>query len=141
MDQVALVESQIDDGRKLVEHLGRSGFPVTAAFWLNASEASRWYLYLASPVVDEEGRRKTYGRVFAALSKMPEPVWIDPCEIKVLKTTDPMAQDVLAAQRLHSGKRPIRYSGKRLGPVSVEAAYIYPPEVAVAVDEHGNGRG
>jgi hypothetical protein len=134
VDQVALVERQIDDGRKLVEHLVQSGFPVTAAFWLNASEASRWYLYIASPVVDQEGRRKAYGRVFAALSKKPEPVWIDPFEIKVVTTTSPMTQDVLAAQRAHPGKQPIRYRGTRLGPVSVEAAYLYPPEAAVATD-------
>ena len=34
MDKIPLVESQIEEGKRLAEHLVKEGFPVAAAFWL-----------------------------------------------------------------------------------------------------------
>ena len=38
MDTDTLVDNRIEDGQKLVEELPASGFPVTATFWIKATE-------------------------------------------------------------------------------------------------------
>lgn len=139
MDQIALVERQIEDGRKLLEHLEHTGFRVAAAFWVNATDADRWCLYIASPVADEEGRAAAYRLVYPAIRQMPEPFWIEPYEVKLIEQKSPVAQAVLAALRGHHGRGPIRYGGARLGPMNVEAAYLYPTPTVVAEDR-SNGR-
>jgi hypothetical protein len=139
MDQIALVERQIEDGQKLVEQLVRNGFPVAAAFWVNGTEASRWYLYIASPVVDKKGPRAAYGQIGATERQMTTPLGIDPFEVKAIGIKNPIAKDVLAALQQHTGNGPIRYRGARLGPLSIEAAYLYPPPVATRAEKPGNG--
>jgi hypothetical protein len=127
MDQIALVEKQIIDGQRLVAQLVREGFPVTAACWVNASEASQWHLYLASPVVDDEGSIKAYRRIHAVIRQMPQPFWVGPFDVKVIGATSPVAQAVQDVHRQYPGKVPTRYRGARLGDLSIEEAHIYPP--------------
>jgi hypothetical protein len=140
MDQIALVERQIEDGQKLIKQLVQSGFPVAAAFWVNGTEASRWNLYIASPVVDEEGGKAAYRQIGAAERQLPDPLWIDPFDIKAIGIKNPIAKDVLAAIQQHAGKRAIRYRGACLGPLSIESAYLYPSPVPAGAEESGNGK-
>jgi hypothetical protein len=53
MDTELLVE-QKDEGKRLIEQLGRDGFPVSVAFWVRTSEDGLWHLHIASPAVEEE---------------------------------------------------------------------------------------
>ena len=127
MDTESLVDNLIDDGQKLAEEVSQRGFPVTAAFWLRASEDDRWYFYIVSPVVDKEGLAQAYRRLHPLVRGVPEPMWIDPLEIKLIGPSNPIAQDVLAIHGRAPGPRvsPIRWGGKRLGNISVEGAYLY----------------
>src|SRR5947209_11512880 len=128
MDTELLVDSLIDDGQKLVEEVSQCGLPVTAAFWLEASEDDRWYFYIVSPVVDDEGLAQAYRRLHPLVRRVRQPSGIDPLEIKLIGPSNPIAQDVLAIHHSAPGPRvsPIRWGGKRLGNVSVEGAYLYP---------------
>jgi hypothetical protein len=128
MDTEALVDNLIDDGQKLVEEVSQRGFPVTAAFWLRASENDKWYFYIVSPVVDHEGLSQAYTRLHPLVWGSAEPLWIDPLGIKLIGPSNPIAQDVLAIHRRAPGPRvsPIRWGGRRLGNLSVEGAYLYP---------------
>jgi hypothetical protein len=131
MDSESLVEDLIDDGQRLADELARRGFPVTAAFWLKPSERNRWYFYVVSSVVDDEGLTQAYRRLHPVVRAMPELLWIDPLEIRLIGPSNPIAQDVLAIHSRVRGPRatPIRWRGTRLGNVSVEGAYLYPPPV------------
>jgi hypothetical protein len=84
-----------------------------------------------SPLVDAEGPVKAYMQLHPLVWKMPRPSWIDPLEIKLIGPTNPIAQDVLAIHRRVPGPRvsPIRWGGTKLGNVSIEGAYLYPPPV------------
>jgi hypothetical protein len=128
MDTESLVENLIDDGQKLVESLSQRGFPVTAAFWLKASENDKWYFYIVSPVVDDEGLVQAYSRLHPMVRGRQQRMGIDPLKIKLIGPSNSIAQDVLAIHRRAPGPRvsPIRWGGKRLGNVSVEEAYLYP---------------
>ena len=132
MDTDALVINQLDDGQKLIDHLLASGFEVTAACWLKTSNDGKWFLYIASPIVDAEGITMAYRRLNPLVRAMPEPFWIDPFEIKLIGSSHPIARDVLNIHVRAPGPRvcPIRWGGIQLGDVSIEGVYLYPIPVS-----------
>jgi hypothetical protein len=124
MDQVTLVENQIDDGQKLVNQLMHAGCAVTAAAWVKGTEDGQWFLYIAAPVVESEGLAKAYRRVHAVIRQMPQPFWVDPFEVKLIGSSNPIAEALEKMQQRYPGG--IRYRGTQLGGLSIEEAYIYP---------------
>src|ERR1039458_10039243 len=48
-----VVNEQAESGKRLIQTLVAAGFEVRLAFWAKPTEEGKWYLYLASPVVDE----------------------------------------------------------------------------------------
>lgn len=127
MDQTTLVAEQIEDARKLIDRLRDDDFPVKAAGWLQESGSGWWYLYLASPVVDEEGITKAYRRLVSVIQGMPAPFSIGPLEVKLVEADSHLVKDVTDLHRQHRGRSFIRHGGPRLGDVSINGAYIFGP--------------
>jgi hypothetical protein len=129
MAQATLVELQIKEGQTLMERLAHEQIPVTAAGWVKESESGDWYLYLATPLVSENGQtRPAYRRVNAVIRKMQEEGFgMDPFEKKLIGPHDPVAKDMMANRGGYPGGPPTRYRGNRLGELDVDEAYIYPP--------------
>jgi hypothetical protein len=129
MDQIPLVEEQIKDGQRLVEQLRQHDFPVTASFWARGSEDGQWSLYLVSPVVDEDGIRKAYRRLHPVFWGMPPPFSVEALQVTLLSPKEPVARAIAEIQRQSKGKRSPHYGygGARLGDLSIDGAYIYPP--------------
>src|SRR5262245_54444717 len=110
MDQATLVDSQIQDGQKLIDRLIQEGFPVTAASWVKESESGRWYLYIATPVVPPQGGTlEAYRRLNAVKRQMPQPFWIGLFRVKVVGARSPLAEAVRELHRRYPGSRPIWY--------------------------------
>jgi hypothetical protein len=132
MDQNSLVENRIEAGQKLVDELPQRGFEVSAAFWLKASEDTKWRFYIVSPLVEAEGIINAYRQLHPLVREMPQPFWIDPLEIKLIGPSKPMARDVLGILEGAHGQRvsPIVWRGSMLGNVVVDGAYIYSQPVA-----------
>jgi hypothetical protein len=128
MAQAALVEMQIKEGQTLLERLRHEGIPVTAAGWVKESESGDWYLYLATPLVGEDGgTRSAYGRVNAVIRNMEEEGFrMDPFDKKLIGPNDPIAKDMAAHRQARPGGPPTLFRGSRLGAQYVEEAYIYP---------------
>jgi hypothetical protein len=138
MDQDALVNEQIDSGKELIEQLLADGFDVRVAFWTKLTDEGKWFLYLSSPNVDDEGPAAAYRFVHRTMRRMPT-LWIDPLEIRVVGSNDSLAEAALAVTKPkipdspfavrnpkpHSGIT--RFGGSTLGGVSIDGAYIYPP--------------
>ena len=138
MDQDTVVKEQTESGTKLIGALLKNGIEVRVAFWAKPTEAEKWYLYLASPVVDEQGQRATYRRVFDILRNTPD-LWIDPLEIKLLRLDDSLTEAALAVvTRPKASDSPFairnqrpcpgmtRFGGSTLGGLDIDGAYIYP---------------
>ncbi len=138
-----MVTDELTSGRKLIERLIRGGFDVSLAFWVKETDARRWYLYLASTVVDKEGPAAAYRAVLPVVESMPE-LGIDPFAIKVVGVDDSMAA---AAREVIRPKIPdspfavrnpkpyqgmTRFGGSTLAGVSIDGAYIYPPSQPAA---------
>ena len=129
MDRSTLVEMQIKEGQTLLERLAHEGIAVTAAGWVKESDGGDWYLYLATPLVGEDGAtRPAYGRVNAVIRTMEEEGFrMDPFDKKVVGPHDPIAKDMGAHRQARPGGSPTQFRGSRLGELYVEEAYIYPP--------------
>jgi hypothetical protein len=131
MDQETLVGELIDDGKRFLERLVAEGMPVTAGFWVKETENGRWYLYIATPLVPEDGGTlEAYGWIVDVFRQMPEPFGLEPDRIRAVSPSSPVGEAVVDLLKRYPGRGPIRYPGYRLGDVSVEAAYIYRPTPA-----------
>src|SRR4051794_18584757 len=119
MDQGPLVESQIDEGREIVEKLKAEGFDVTAAWWMKTAEEGQWFLYIASQQVDTQGIATAYRTLYSHLRPLRS-VWVDRFDVKLVGRNNPIAIEVCDLLRRYPGPMPIRYGGKRLGNVSIE---------------------
>jgi hypothetical protein len=60
MDKTALVDSDINDGMKLIQKLDMTNFSVVAALWFYYSDIIEWRLTIASDYLDKNGPKKAY---------------------------------------------------------------------------------
>jgi hypothetical protein len=128
MDQGTLVEDQIEGGRRILERLATEGVPVTAAGWLKESDTGEWFLYLATPLVGEDGaKRPAYRRVNAALRPMTPARWVDSLEIKVVGLDSPVGRFLRDLQARYPGRSFLRYGEASLASLGMDGAYLYPP--------------
>jgi hypothetical protein len=133
MDTVALVESQIDNGRRLLDRLREEGVAVRAACWVKPFDEDRWTLYIATPSVDEKGKLEAYRQLTPALRSLGD-AWVTSSDVTLVGGEHPIARDALEVLRRFPHKAPIRSPRSLLGGVPVEAVYVYPPgEVEVIV--------
>jgi hypothetical protein len=138
MDQDPVVSDQTERGNRLIGELTADGFDVKIAFWAKPSDEGKWFLYLASPIVDREGPKAAYLTVYRVMKKIPD-LWIEPLEVRVVGLKDSLAEAALAVTKPKVPDSPFavpnprpypgmtQFGGSTLGGLSVDGAYIYPP--------------
>jgi hypothetical protein len=126
MDTEVLVENHfVDDGYKLLLELVRDDFDVAVALWVKTSEEGLRFLYIASPSVEPAKIGDAYRRVYVCLNRIPIST-ISLSEIKLVHSSNPIAVEAMALrEKSNGGDLTIRYPGKRLGHMAIEAALIY----------------
>jgi hypothetical protein len=142
-DKNTVVSQLAEDGKQLMGALVKEGFDVQAAFWMKPTDDEKWFLYLASPMVDDKGPAAAYRFVHRVLRNMSNTL-IEPLEIKVLGLNDSITSDVLAritpkvANSPYAVRNPPPYrgmtwfGGATLGGISIDGAYIYPLSAVAA---------
>src|SRR3990172_9062825 len=100
MDQDSLVEEWKESGKKFLAEFSHS-YPIKAAFWVKDSEESPWYLYVASEKITEENLDAAYTEVLRSAKRLP--VHFDPFRVKIVRTDEPIAKNVLDIQARHPG--------------------------------------
>jgi hypothetical protein len=128
MDSNEVVERQIYSGRRLLDQLVRDGFNVAAAFWVKPVEEESWFLYIASPIVDEKGTTAAYGILHASLQQL-EDISLSFSDLKLVRADHPIGRDMLAILARHPGRMATRLGRRRLGDMMIEEAYIYPADL------------
>jgi hypothetical protein len=126
MDTVTLVETQIDDGQRLLDRLTEEGIVVRSACWVKPVEEDRWSLYIATPAVDEKGATEAYRQVYRVLRSLGD-AWITSSDVKLVGEKHPVAQEALDLQYRSQGRIPTRPRHPLLGSMPVEEMYVYPP--------------
>ena len=119
---------EIDAGAELIRRLDKS-LPVQAAFWVKDSEGGPWYLYIASDQVRGGDLDAAYRQVLQLTWEMASG-HLDALQVKLVPTSDPMAQDVLEIYRRFPAKTPTRFGGRSFGGIGVDGVYIYPPSLS-----------
>ena len=142
---------EIQSGERLIEAVRSADYEVRLAFWAKLSDEFKWYLYLASPFVDQRGRRAAYDLVLGVLDDHPD-LCIDALDIRVIGMQDTLAEAALsvatpktsesafAVQKPGPYRGMTRFQGSSLGGIGVDGAYIYPPAQPVALSEWGSSR-
>jgi hypothetical protein len=69
MYKTALVNSDISDGKRVVEELERM-MPITAAFWFYREEDDEWKLVIVTPEIASKGPINLYSKVAVLLNDL-----------------------------------------------------------------------
>ena len=125
MDTVTLVENQIDDGQRLVGGLKKEGIVVGAACWVKPVDEDRWSLYIATPIVDEEGPLAAYRKVFRVLRSLGIES-ITSSDIQLVGAKHPLVLDSLDILRRSPRLKPMRSPQPLFGGIPVEELLVYP---------------
>ena len=70
MYKTILVNSDVENGRRIVKKLEEKGWPITAAFWFHSDEQDRWELVVVSPDVPDKGPRQLYTTLWRLLDDL-----------------------------------------------------------------------
>ena len=124
MDQSALVEDEIVDGRRFLERFVADGNSVAAAAWIKADEEASWLLHVATELYDREETLVAYRTFDASLSQLDDPV-ISNSQIRLIGVKDPIARSLaqLAGRHPKRSGFPVRYA--RLGSMMADQVYVY----------------
>jgi hypothetical protein len=131
MDTNTLVTEEIDAGAELIRRF-QDSMPVEAAFWLNPSEEGRWALYIVSPRIDVASFDLGFAEILRLVREMQTP-YIDPFQVRLIGSDDPLAKAAIEANRKYPGPTPTRVRGRGFGGVPVEEVYIYPKKSLASV--------
>jgi hypothetical protein len=131
MDQAPLVTEEIDAGAAFVRQLEKS-FPLQAAVWVKDSDGGPWYLYIASDQFRGGDLDVAYREVLRLTWEMASP-YLDAMQVKLVPTSDPMAQAALEINHRFPGRIPTRFGGSSFGGMGVDGVYVYPAPLTSAV--------
>ena len=135
MDQDSLVIEETDAGAELVRRF-HSYMPVEAAFWIRPVDDGRWTLCIVSKEIDEKTYDLGYGEVLRLVQEMKETkrAYIDPFQVRLLPSDDPLALAALEIHRRYPGNMATRFGGREFGAIAVEGAYIYPASLVASAN-------
>ena len=102
---------------------------IAAAFWLKTNEDGPWYLHVASDEVSGSNIDVAYGTVLELTTGSNRDPNLDPFRIKLLPSSDPLAQAAIDVQNRYPARLPTRVHGPPFGGLPIEEAYIYPMPV------------
>lgn len=125
MVKAALVEKDIQEGKRLIEELDKTNFKVRAALWFYLTDSDEWRLFIASPFVEKEGPIKSYDFIQTLLVKLSPPSEISLKDISVLSPSSDLIKLMRLAIHTGPGISGIRFTRNVINNTLIEDAYIY----------------
>ncbi|MBI5740673.1 MAG: hypothetical protein HZA16_08120 [Nitrospirae bacterium] len=125
MVKTALVEKDIEEGKRLIEELDKTKFKVRAALWFYMAESDEWRLYIVSPFVEKEGPKKAYTFIQSVLASISQPAGITLQEISVLSPSNDLIKIIRSTIKTGQDISGIRVTKNVFNNTLVEDAYIY----------------
>ena len=120
----ALTTSDLDFGRQLWKALRQNKiFPTHGVFWLLDSE-NGWRLLVATPRVDEVGRRKAYEEL-GSLTRDVLPEAGQSLLVELLSPKTPLYQALRSVFGKTSSVEGARLGNTQIGGMYVDDAYLY----------------
>ncbi|MCK4731777.1 MAG: hypothetical protein KAT65_04885 [Methanophagales archaeon] len=125
MDKTALVEKDVEEGKRLIEALDNAGFQVRAVLWFYLAESDEWRFVVASPLVERKGPKEAYAFVQAVLAQLLPPSGISLEEISVVSPEYDLIRLLKVAIQTGPGISGIRFTRNTINNTFIEDAYIY----------------
>lgn len=125
MDKTALVERDIQDGKDLIEALDETEFKVDASLWFYSSDSDEWRLLIASPFVEENGPRKSYGFIRSVLTQPSPPSGISLKNVSVLSPKHQLIELLKTVFSTGPSINGIRFTRSVINNTLIDDAYIY----------------
>jgi hypothetical protein len=129
VDQEPLVREQIDAGARFLAEFQKV-VPIQSAFWVKESEASDWFLYVASDQITDDNFDVLYGDVLPIAMPLRGP-WFDPFSVKLIGSDDPLAKTAATMHQRFPGLIGTHFGGSGVWPPFVERVYLYPSPLPV----------
>lgn len=128
MVETALVEKDLEEGRRLIDALkeskpGWASFRVRAAFWQYRNDWDEWRLVIATPLLEEKGRLATYAHLRRVLGSIKAE--LPPQKISIVSPHDPLVTAFRGALRVAPNPKGVRFTKSMVGDTYVEDAYLY----------------
>ncbi|HIJ43179.1 MAG: hypothetical protein QF511_06685 [Rhodospirillales bacterium] len=121
----ALVDTQIDDGERIIKQLDEDGFDVDSAFWIFNPDKEKWVFVIATSLVAQIGPKKSYDRLRSSLDKLPESIKSQMLEMSLVKREDFIVTLLKKALKTDPGISRIRFTGNVINGTLIEDALIY----------------
>jgi hypothetical protein len=137
MATAALVNNDIDIGRRIVAALTREAIPVTVYLWAFIPQLQEWQFIIATPLVDSKGPLAAYAEVNKALQK--EGVFDDvPLRRIFLKSPSDRVLKSLEKESRAVPHEAFRVVNEQIAGNFVEDAYVYGGSIFIvrAVSSH-----
>ena len=125
MDKTALVEKDVEEGKRLIEALDNAGFQVRAVLWFYLAESDEWRFVVASPLVERKGPKEAYAFVQEVLAQLLPPSGISLEEISVVSPEYDLIRLLKVAIQTGPGISGIRFTRNTINNTFIEDAYIY----------------
>lgn len=125
MDKTALVDKNMEEGKRLLVALDSAGFRVLAALWFYVAEDEEWRFMVASPMMDEKGPKESYASIQETLARLSPPSNISLKQIWVVSPSHDLIRLLRSAIRTGPGVSGTRFTGNTVNNVFIEDAYIY----------------
>ena len=127
MDKTVLVMFSLAEGKRLVELLLQNPkIDLQAGFWYYQEDVHRWYLVLATPLVDTQGTSKAYEHIINVMDSMiPQPQWFEFTELYAKSPNDPLVKAVQSLGAVEFGEQGHFLRGRRVGGTYIDEAYVY----------------
>lgn len=125
MDKTALVEKDVEEGKRLIEALDNAGFQVRAVLWFYLAESDEWRFVVASPLVERKGPKEAYAFVQAVLAQLLPPSGISLEDISVVSPEYDLIRLLKVAIQTGPGISGIRFTRNTINNTFIEDAYIY----------------
>jgi hypothetical protein len=125
MDTIEMVEPLIDDSRQFLDRLLDDGVAVRAAALMKLSDEDRWTLHIATPLYEDLGASKAYGRIFDVYGRSELPGLTDN-ELRLVGANSAFAREVPELLKRYPGRNPLYSRLWRIGDIPVDGAYLFP---------------
>jgi hypothetical protein len=125
MDQGPLVIEEIDAAEELIRSFDAIR-PVKAAFWLKASDDDLRFLYITSDSITDANLGDAYRDIGRLARQHPSP-YLDVFRMKLIPGNHSLAIAATDIVSRYPASLPTRMGGGRLGDVTVDDVYMYPP--------------
>ena len=132
MDKTALVDTDIEDGKRIIGSLDDAEFPVSDALWSYLPDNNEWRLMIASPRVDTRGPRQAYEEVQSVLTGLSPAVRTALSDVSLVGTNDSLVRLLRRVIATGPGISGIRFTRNTIAGVFIEDAFIYRLSAAVA---------